>query len=163
MKKHIIYTDNYNFEQYIEDYNEEPVLENYYEYMNEWIDDERDNLNIKTNGIIAIAGLGLWNGCRIGYKEIGDNISDCLYTDCDYAEWYVDSYGHFKCDASHHDGTNHIIYKEWKDGVTEEQKQMVMDKIYMGTCTERILRRYTNNLGYKIAKVYGWHLNRKGA
>ena len=167
MKKHIIYTDYVDYdewaEQYRKDYGEEPEWEYYYGYMSNWIVDERFNLDIQTNGIIAIADLGLWNGCRIGYKEVGDNISDCLYTECDYAEWYVDSYGRFCCDETHHDGTNYIIYKEWKDDVTEEQKQMVMDKIYMGTCTERILRRYTNNLGYKIAKIYGWNLNRKGA
>ena len=107
MKKHIIYSDNYDFEQYAkdyrEDYNEEPEWEYYYEYMSDWIDIERVNLDIQTNGIIAIADLGLWNGRRTGYKEVGDNISDCLYTDCGYAEWYVDSYGRFCCDATHHD------------------------------------------------------------
>ena len=165
MKKHIIYTDNYDYEDYVkdcrEDYIEETELEYYYAYMSNWIADKRANLDIQTNGIIAIADLGLWNGRRIGYKVMGNNISDCLYTDCDYAEWYVDSYGRFCCNASHHDGTNHIIYKEWKDNVTEEQKEMVLDKIYCGTATDRVIRRYFNNLGYKIAEVCGWSLNRK--
>lgn len=168
MKKHIIYSDfDYDFEEYAKDcrenYNEEPEWEYYIEYMNDWIKNEKMVLDIETNGILAIADLGLWNGRFIGYKKVGDYISDCLHTSCDYAEWYVDSYGHFCCNETHHDGTNHIIYKEWKDGVTEEQKEMVMNKIYFGTCTERILRRYTQNLGYKIANVYGWKLNRKGA
>ena len=158
MKKHIIYTDYVDYdewaEQYRKDYGEEPEWEFFFEEQNANIACERENLNIKTNGIIAIANIGLWNGRRTGYKEVGDNISDCLYTDCDYAEWYVDSYGRFKCDETHHDGTNHIIYKEWKDGVTEEQKEMVLDKIYMGTCTERILRRYTNNLGTDQRHLY---------
>lgn len=173
MKKYIVWSDMQDYDEWKESYkedtpesewgewNENDFLNEYYDNIDIWLQDERSNLNINTNGIIAIANIGRWNGRVMGYKEVGDNIRDCLYSDCDYIEWYVDSYGHFKADMVHHDGTNYVIYYEWKDGVTEEQKEMVLDKIYMGECTQRIIRRYLSNLGYKIAKVYGWKLNRK--
>lgn len=173
MKKYIVWSDMQDYDEWKESYkedtpesewgewNENDFLNEYYDYLDIWLQDERSNLNINTNGIIAIADIGRWNGRVTGYKEVGDNIRDCLYSDCDYIEWYVDSYGRFKADMAHHDGTNYVTYYEWKDGVTEEQKEMVLDKIYMGECTQRIIRRYLSNLGYTIAKVYGWNLNRK--
>ena len=72
--------------------------------------DERVNLNIQlSQPIIVIGDLGRWNGRVAGYKMIDSgNIKDCLYSDTDYTEWYVDKYGDLRADAVHHDGTNHI-------------------------------------------------------
>ena len=48
--------------------------------------------------------LGRWNGRFSGCREIASgNIADCLYTDMDYATWYVDKNGDLRCDAVHHD------------------------------------------------------------
>lgn len=46
----------------------------------EYLSDERVNLNIQlSQPILMIADLGLWNGRRMGYKEIpSGNIRDCL-------------------------------------------------------------------------------------
>lgn len=57
--------------------------------------DERVNLNIQlSQPIIVIGDLGRWNGRVSGYKMIDSgNIKDCLYSDTDYNEWYVDKYG----------------------------------------------------------------------
>lgn len=127
---------------------------------NIYLEDERDNLNINiSNGIIAIADLGLWFGRRTGYKEIGNNIADCLYYDTDNAEFWVDSHGVFYAAMYDHDGTSFVVFKAWKDGVTDEQKENVMDALYCGKCTNRMLRRYTHNLGGDIAKVYGWNVS----
>ena len=54
--------------------------------------DERVNLNIQlSQPIIVIGDLGRWNGRVSGYKMIDSgNIKDCLYSDTDYNEWYVD-------------------------------------------------------------------------
>lgn len=72
--------------------------------------DERANLNIQlSQPIIVIGDLGRWNGRVSGYKMIDSgNIKDCLYSDTDYTEWYVDKYGDLRADAVHHDGTNHL-------------------------------------------------------
>lgn len=85
--------------------------------------DERVNLNIQlSQPIIVIGDLGRWNGRVSGYKMIDSgNIKDCLYSDTDYTEWYVDKYGDLRADAVHHDGTNHYLYRVFKDGVTDTQ------------------------------------------
>ena len=83
-----------SFKEYIEmnnldiDPNDEEEL---YKYMvetnDEYLSDERINLNINvpdTDTVLVIADLGLWNGRRSAYREIhADKISDCLYTDRD--------------------------------------------------------------------------------
>lgn len=97
-----------SFKEFIEinnldiDPNDEEEL---YKYMvetnDEYLSDERINLNINvpdTDTVLVIADLGLWNGRRRAYREIhADKISDCLYTDrdTDYATWYLDNRGDF--------------------------------------------------------------------
>lgn len=80
----------------------------------DYLSDERVNLNIQlSQPILVIADLGLWNGRRMGYKEIpSGNIRDCLSGGYDYTTWYVDKKGDFRCDDIHHDGTNHYLYEE---------------------------------------------------
>ena len=72
-----------------------------YEINGDYLDDERTNLNVQLSQPILIVGdLGLWNGRRMGYKEIpSGNIRDCLYSDTDYSTWYVDRLGDLRCDA----------------------------------------------------------------
>ena len=96
--------------------------------------DERANLNIQlSQPIIVIGDLGRWNGRVSGYKMIDSgNIKDCLYSDTDYTEWYVDKYGDLRADAVHHDGTNHYLYRVFKDGVTDTQIENLQVKIYNG-------------------------------
>ena len=100
-----------------------------YEYMvetnDEYLTDERLNLNVRlSQPIIVIGDLGLWNGRRSGYKMIDSgNIKDCLFSDTDYTEWYVDKYGDLRADAVHHDGTNHYLYRAFKDGVSDTLKE----------------------------------------
>lgn len=143
-----------------EEYDEDGLYYRAYELNNMYLEDERINLNINIpNGIIAVADIGRWNGRFTGYKEIGYNVSDCLYYSTDDAEFWVDSHGVFRSAMYHHDGTNYVVYKAWKDNVTDEQKENVLYAIYSGKCTERMLRRYTRNLGGDIAKVYGWNVS----
>lgn len=128
--------------------------------FNEWLNDtlefyienERDNLNIEcSNSIIAIADLGLWNGRRIGYKVISSgNIKDTLYSDDDYVAWYIDKYD-YKAIMKHHDGTNYIVYRELKD---EKYLDILEEKAYNGTLTNKDLTRYTRSLKSKILKAY---------
>lgn len=92
-----------------------------YEYMvetnGEYLSDERENLNVQlAQPIIVIGDIGRWNGRVMGYKMIDSgNIKDCLYSDTDMTEWYVDRYGDLRADAVHHDGTNHYLYRVFKD------------------------------------------------
>lgn len=124
----------------------------------DYLHDERDNLNIQlSEPIIVIADLGRWNGRFQGYKMIeSGNIRDCLIADTDYAEWYVDKNGDFRAAAVHHDGQNHYLYRVFKNGVSDEQIEDLQDKIYSGTVTKADIDRVTKPLGNEISKVYGF-------
>ena len=131
-----------------------------YEMNGDYLDDERANLNIQLpQPIIVIGDLGLWYGRRMGYKEIeSGNISDCLYSDTDYSTWYVDKLGDLRCDAIHHDGTNHLLYRTYKPGVRESQIDLLKEKLYRGIATRADITRVTRRLGDDIAKVYGFSI-----
>lgn len=133
-----------------------------YEINGDYLDDERVNLNIQlTQPILVIGDLGLWYGRRSGYKEIeSGNIRDCLYADTDYSTWYVDKLGDLRCDAVHHDGTDHYLYRAYKDGVRESQIDLLKDKLYRGIATRADVTRITRRLGDDIARVYGFSIPR---
>ena len=164
--KHIIWSDmNLDLNDWRDDLKEyypEASEDELYSIMldtnNEYIWDERANLNIQMpREIIVIGDLGLWNGRASGYKIIeSGKISDCLYSDCEYNEWYVDRRGDLRCTAVHHDGTNHYLYRTIKDGVTDAQIENLQEKLYMGTATRADITRVTKRLGDEIGKVYGW-------
>lgn len=166
--KHVIWSDiNLDLEDWRESLEE--LYPNYaddelYEIMcktnSAYLEDERANLNVQlSQPILVIADLGLWNGRRSGYREIpSGKISDCLYTEMDYAEWYIDKNGDLKCDAVHHDGTNHYLYRVYKDNVTEDQIYDLKEKLYEGTATRRDITRITRRLGDDIANVYGFEI-----
>ena len=129
------------------------------EEMNaEYLDDERINLDIETEeDIIAIGDLGLWHGRVSAYKEIlGRNISEILYCDEPYAEWYVDGYGNLRGTMIHHDGRNYILYREWRKGLSSEQKENFLEKIYRGKATKKDVSRYTTALGKYVRRAYGY-------
>ena len=167
-ERHVIWTNyDLNFEDWRADLEEEfPDLGEdelhamMYERNNCHLDDERINLNIQMEmPIIVIADLGLWNGRRMGYKDIeSGNIRDCLYADTDYATWYVDHLGDLRCDAVHHDGTNFYLYRAFKPGVSKSQMENLKEKIYHGKVTRADITRVTMRLGDAIAKVYGWKI-----
>ncbi len=126
----------------------------------DYLNDERDNLDVQlSHPIIVIADIGRWNGRVLGYKMIDSGkINDCLYSDTDYVEWYVNKDGDLKADAIHHDGQNHYLYRVFKDDTTEEQIEDLQDKIYSGTVTKADIDRVTRPIGTEIAKVYGFDL-----
>lgn len=130
------------------------------ELNDDYLEDERINLNIELrNPILIIADLGLWNGRHYGYSEIeSGNISDCLYSECDYATWYVDDDGEFGCKAVHHDGTNFYRYRVWKDYLSDDEKDELKDKLFDGTAEEEDIEKYTDPLGKVIGDVYGWRM-----
>ena len=140
------------------DLSESELMEMMYERNNDYLSDERINLDIPlSQPILVIGDLGLWFGRRSGYKEIpSGNIRDCLFSDTDYTTWYVDKLGDLRCDAVHHDGTNHYLYRVFKPGVTEAQMDRLKDKIYNGTATRSDITRLTMRLGDESGKVYGW-------
>ena len=140
------------------DLSERERIDLMYQINSDYLDDERINLDIPlSRPILVIADLGLWYGRRQGYKEIeSGNIRDCLYDDNDYVTWFVDKNGDFRCDSIHHDGTNHYLYRTYKDGVSDEQIENLKWKLYHGQATRKDITRITRRLGDEIGKVYGW-------
>ena len=121
---HIIWSDVYlhyedwrkDLEADYPDMTEDERISLMYEINDEYLDDERSNLNIQLpREIIVIGDLGLWHGRLKGYKMIeSGNVKDCLFSDCEYNEWFVDKSGDLRCNAYHHDGTNHYLYRAIK-------------------------------------------------
>lgn len=104
----------------------EEIQDLMYNINENYLYDERYNLSSINlpDTILAIADLGLWSGRCSGYREF-DSIQDCLYTNDDgYAEWYVDTYGNFKCMFSHHaDETA----QAWLRGVVDSTEILHID------------------------------------
>ena len=155
-------TDNYGKEvkltreEYADSISEDSVYNECYFMEQTWFEDEQDELKRVSEGpVIAIADLGRWNGRFSGYKEV-KNLADVLYTECDYERVYVDSNGDLRKEESHHDGSNSILYRYWKEGLTDVQKDNFLDKIYDGKCTQKDITRYTRKAGLGIANAYGW-------
>ena len=149
------------------DLTEAERMELMYELNSDYLDDERTNLNIQLSRPILVVGdLGLCHGRRMGYKEISSgNIRDCLYSerDIDSATWYLDKNGDLLCDAIHHDGTNHYLYRAYKDGVRDTQIDKLKEKLYRSTATRADIIRITRKLGDEIARVYGFTIPRRQA
>lgn len=171
--RHVIWSNlNLDLDDWRDDFTEEyPDMseDELYQIMvetnDDYLSDERVNLNIQfSEPIVIIGDIGRWNGRVMGYKMVeSGNIRDCLYSDTDFTEWYVDKYGDLRADAVHHDGTNHYLYRVFKEGVSEEQKERLLDKIYFGKATRADITRVTRRLGDEIGKVYGWDFPKRGA
>ena len=54
------------------------------------------------------------------------------------------------------DGTNHYLYRAYKDGVSDTQIENLKEKLYRGTATRADNTRITRRLGDEIARVYGF-------
>lgn len=121
-----------------------------------YLEDERVNLNIQlSHPILILADLGLWNGRRQGYKVIDSgNIKDILYSQGDgECKWYCNGYD-ICCDESHHDGTNHYIYREIRN---EDNIDNLLDRIYSGEkVPQRTINYYTRSIAKDIGSVYGF-------
>ena len=63
-----------------------------------------------------------------------------------------------RCDAVHHDGTNHYLYRVYKDNATDAQIDRLKQKIYDGVATPADIRKVTKRIGDEVAKVYGFEL-----
>ena len=135
----------------------EEVPENWvYESISDWLEDEKSNLDKETGGyILAFANLGLWDGNHIGYKEIGTNVNEIFNSTYggDECEWYADKYN-VRCRASHHDGTNSIVFRYVN---SEEKLEKLCDDIWNGKIkTEEQLYRRTKSIRPFVANIYGW-------
>ena len=133
----------------------------------EYLGDEQMNLSgiVFPKEIIIFADLGLWNGRKSAYKTTGTRkVSEVLKNGylrgLSNIKYWVDAYGNLRAEESHHDGTNTYLFRVFKDFVSEETEQFVLDKAARGTLTKDNITRYTRRLGKEIADVYGWKVRR---
>jgi hypothetical protein len=107
---------------------------------------------------LLIADLGLWNGRRMGYKEIpSGNIRDCLYledTTTPPGTWTRRATSVVMTFTMTAPTT--IFTAFIKTDVSESQKDRLKEKLYEGTATRADIVRITRRLGDDIGKVYGW-------
>lgn len=131
------------------------------QFMNEtWFEAELMELKrVSSGGVIAIGNIGTWRGHCSGYKEL-KSLENCMYSSCDSERLYVDSNGDLWKEESHHDGSNSILYRYWKEGITEQQKENFLNKIYGGEVTSRDITKYTKKCGVDIANTYGWKVRK---
>jgi len=156
-QKRIIWSnEQYNewAEAMADEITDEEITPEYYAYCcSIYLDDERKNLDVEVDGcIVAFANFGMWNGRFNGAKVIGSNVKNILCSNNDYITWYCDPYN-VKCDATHHDGTNHYLYRVAK---SEEQAKRLVNKIAYEDMSEEEFRRATKSLRPYVAKVYGF-------
>ena len=170
MSKHIIWSNiNLDIEDWREGYkefldlnerdddpnNESDIYDWMVETNDEYLYDERMNLNKQVDGrILIIADLGLWNGRKQGYKIINScNIADILHFNYDYAEFYGDG-SNIRGTEIHHDGTNYYEYR-----IIRENRNIdnLLNAIYNGEqITRKKLNYYTKSLYKEVANIYGW-------
>lgn len=126
-----------------------------YDSFNNYLDEERQNLDIETGGyIVAFAQVGLWFDTRIGYRTFGTNVRDIFnYCSCDDGEWYADRYN-VRANLFHHDGMHHLVFRYVE---SREDLERVCDAIYNGGIeSEKDFFRMTKSIRPFIAKTYGW-------
>lgn len=128
----------------------ELVLESNWMYLEE----ERANLNAELPGTIVMIGtIGRWNGTFSGYSmKKAHNLADCLefMDSCDYAEWFIED-GDLQANQTHHDGTNHVMYRLLPSGLPAE----ICEKLDEEDFTLDDLMEWTESLAPYVAKVYG--------
>lgn len=146
-----------------EEFDEDKKWDYAYQELEIELEAEQANLDIDVgNTIITIADLGLWDGVHHAYKEEkSQNIADLLVRTCEYCEWWCDAHD-LRGKMSHHDGTNYILYRRRKDGITDYQWDNFLYKLYTGTANKEHISKYTTSLLPYVAKVYGWNYRKYG-
>ena len=145
--------EDYPTEESLEEVGLEITYDQYCKDCELYLDDERCNLDEEVDGVIvAFADLGLWNGRTNGARIEGTNVKDILHSRYEYLDWYCDRYN-VRCDAIHHDGRNHYLYRVAKD---REQAERLVNKIAYGGMTEEQFMKATRSLRTYVAKEYGF-------
>jgi hypothetical protein len=139
---------------------DEPITDDdVYTFMEEtnadYLDDERMNLDVETEGrILIIADLGLWHGRKSGYRILNNrNVNAVLQYNYDYAEFYGDGKD-LRGTEWHHDGVNYYTYREIRE---DRDIDKLLNAIYNGEeISRQKLNYYTKSLYPYVAERYGW-------
>lgn len=145
---------------------EETIMQAIFDDSELSFDDEVGNLRHAKEAegeIVAIASLGRWNGRKSGYRLLGSmNLSACMtgVMRYDFNEWFVDEKGDLRSTHIHHDGTNTILYRSFKKGLTYEQVDTFLKAIYNDELEDGMIDEYTESVGVAVADLYGWEVGK---
>jgi hypothetical protein len=167
MKRIELYTTDYeNYEDFVRE--EYPDIEEdsqaYWGIISEetqfCYECELDNMKAVdiSEGMIIIANLGLWYGLKRGYKEVRgytvkDALEQCSHRDYMDIDFGINESNDLYYRGHHHDGTNHMVVRRWRKGLSDEAKDRLMDSIYEGK--EINIDWYTRPIGKEIKAYYG--------
>lgn len=176
--RHIIWASDVDFDDWKEglqaeypEMTEEQLIETMYEQNTEYLNDQRVNCSgIKfPNGVFVVADLGLWHGRKTGILPSRKTaaiheVSDCFRSFCNSDSEltiYVDAKGDLRADEVHHDGTNHYLFRAYRPGVSDTQKENLENLAYTQQDYQTAMKRLTYRLGDLIGDVYGWTFPRR--
>lgn len=165
-KKHIIFTTDYDEDNYREGYEEwlemndfTPEDRSLEEYIQDsiamWAEGGYANLKKDCGDIICIADLGLWNGRHSGYKLNKKGTLNAIFDmiKADDYEIYVEGKD-VKATVYHHDGTNYLTFREVRKG---RDIKKLCDMLYEGEeVSNQMISSYTRPLGKDISAIFGW-------
>ena len=135
-----------------------------YELNRDCLEDERRNLDIQLSPAHS-ADRRYWPLGWTAFRLWGEPDRKYPGLACT-ASWTISpgmwiKNGDLRCDAVHHDGTNHYLYRVYKDTATQAQIDRLKEKLYAGTATRADITRITRRLGDAIGSVYGWEFPRR--
>ena len=161
-KKHVVVSDMYS--TIYSDVVMEDLKEFYPDASDELLDELASDLyfdnrrllmntfadTIFPTDVICIAKLGLWDGEHSAFRIFDAPTLDELFIsgrDIEEAEWYVDEYNDLRCNAHHHDGTNHYLYRQIRSEIGPAARRNFYDKIQAHTLTRKDINHYTLPIG----------------
>lgn len=171
-KKHVVVSDMYSV--IYNDVVMEDLKEFYPDASDELLDELASDLyfdnrrllmntfadTIFLTDVICIADLGLWNGRHQAYHVYDAPTLDELFTsgqDIDEAEWYINEYNDLCCNAYHHDGENHLLYRQMLPGIGDKTRENFYDKILSNTLTRKDINHYTLPIGQIVLNAEQRH------
>lgn len=133
------------------------------------LEDERANVGHvemrHSSTILCTGTLGLWHGTVMGYKLLEDATLDKIFDVAvgDYVEFYEED-DDVRCTDTHHDGTNHYVFRELKtDDMDNPDIEEMLDVIAdAGKDADRqakaweLIGKHTYSLSPYWQEVYGW-------
>lgn len=168
MEKKMIWSNRFDWDEY-EEWKKDTIYEDgadanvseeaYCDYIENWLDDEKDNLNVEVKGfIVCFASLGLWNGrfnavCRLKGKKVNDIFQMARGKDIDTYEFFCDE-NDVKASGIHHDGTNNYLFRIINN--PNKWDKIVERFSADNELTEEEFVKMTSPLRPYVAKVYGW-------
>lgn len=152
-----------------ETWTDEQIIQFMYDDIDVNLDAETENIKnidmIHSNTILVTGTLGLWHGTVMGYKLLENAaLKDIFSTTIgDYIEFYEND-GNIQCSDTHHDGTNHYVYRELKtDDLDDPDIEEMLDAI--ATAGKDLVKqqkawdlinKHTYSLSHYWQELYGW-------